>query len=309
MSRRKRGRVVHGILLLDKPTGITSNRALQQVKHLFDAQKAGHTGTLDPLATGMLPLCFGEATKMSGYLLDADKEYLAGARFGVTTDTADSEGNVLQTRALPKNFGADALREVMQGFTGPIQQVPPMYSALKHNGKRLHELARSGETVERKPRDVVIALLELLTLENDLAMFRVRCSKGTYIRTLVEDIGEAIGCGAHIISLRRTEVSPFASCKMHLWDELEALAEPESMQALDQCLLPIDRAINHLPIVTLDAPGKSYFQQGRSVGCPSIAGLESGSLLRAYGPAGDFLGLATSLEGGAEISPKKVLNL
>lgn len=309
MSRRKRGRDVHGILLLDKPGGVTSNRILQQIKRLYDANKAGHTGTLDPLATGMLPICFGEATKMSGFLLDADKEYLAGARFGVTTDTADREGEVLITRALPDAFGEALLCQAMESFNGLIEQVPPMYSALKHNGQRLHELARAGQVVERKARQVSISELSLISLHGDLAMLRVRCSKGTYIRTLVEDIGETLGCGAHIESLRRTEVSPFGGCNMQPMDELMTLAEDDQQAGLDRCLLPIDRAINHLPVITTNESGKSHFKQGRQVANPTVQSLSDGELIRVYGPADDFLGLGSLAEAGAKISPKKVLNL
>ena len=203
--RRNRGRQVNGGLLLDKPIGITSNAALQRVKRLFNANKAGHTGSLDPLATGMLPLCLGEATKISSFLLSADKEYRACLKLGVITDSADAEGNVVETRPVA-DYSESRVREVLKRFLGESSQIPPMHSAIKQNGQPLYKLAHQGIEVERKARDITIYSLELLRFEGDELEIAVRSSKGTYIRTLSEDIGEALGCGAHITALRRTGV-------------------------------------------------------------------------------------------------------
>ncbi|MGH8121089.1 MAG: tRNA pseudouridine(55) synthase TruB, partial [Gammaproteobacteria bacterium] len=212
-TNRQRGRDVHGILLLDKPAGATSNHVLQQVKRLYLARKAGHTGSLDKLASGLLPLCLGEATKLSGYLLNADKAYEATCKLGVVTTTGDAAGAVIATHPVPAISGADVER-VMERFRGEIQQTPPMYSALKHEGRRLYKLAYAGISVEREPRSVTIHELTHVRLNGDELEFRVHCSKGTYIRTLAEDIGRELGCGAHIKVLRRTAVGPFTAEQM-----------------------------------------------------------------------------------------------
>ncbi|MGB5440817.1 MAG: tRNA pseudouridine(55) synthase TruB, partial [Gammaproteobacteria bacterium] len=216
MARRQRNshlRPVNGILLLDKPAGVTSNAALQIVKKLYRARKAGHTGSLDPLATGLLPICFGEATKISGFLLDADKDYLVTCKLGERTTTGDAEGEVEQRRPVER-VTEKLVRKAMQGFIGDIEQIPPMYSALKHKGERLYKLARQGIEVERAPRQVTIFEMELTDFSLPEATFRVHCSKGTYVRTLIEDIGEVLGCGAHVIRLRRLGVGPFDSSGM-----------------------------------------------------------------------------------------------
>jgi tRNA pseudouridine55 synthase len=236
MSKQRRRhpnlRTVNGILLLDKPAGLTSNAALQAVKRLYRARKAGHTGSLDPLATGLLPICFGEATKISGFLLDADKHYRVQCRLGVRTNTGDAEGEVLEQRPV-EGITEAALRKVIEGFIGDIEQIPPMYSALKHKGERLYNLARQGVEVEREARTVTIHALELLDFGGDTAELRVHCSKGTYVRTLVEDIGALLGCGAHVSGLRRLGVGPFDGSVMHDMDALEALAS-EGYPALDR---------------------------------------------------------------------------
>ena len=201
-------RKVDGVLILDKPRGMSSNAALQKVRWLLNAEKAGHTGSLDPLATGVLPLCFGEATKFSQYLLDADKGYETVMQLGVTTTTGDAEGEVVEQR--PVEVGEAQLLEALEGFRGAISQIPPMYSALKRDGQPLYKLARAGEVVEREARSVTIARLELAAFEGDRPRLQVACSKGTYIRTLVEDIGQVLGCGAHVAELRRTQVGPFS---------------------------------------------------------------------------------------------------
>jgi len=239
---RVQRRPVHGVLLLDKPLGLSSNQALQRAKWLLRAEKAGHTGTLDPLASGVLPLCFGAATKFSQGHLDADKTYETVVRLGVKTTTADAEGEVVQRR--PVTCTPGQVVEVLDRFTGPITQVPPMHSALKKDGKALYEYAREGETVERTPRDVTIHELELLDmrLEGDEPFLRLRvvCSKGTYIRTLGEDVGEALGCGGHLVFLRRTATGPFHVSQAMTLEALEALDEPARLQALQPCeaLLP-----------------------------------------------------------------------
>jgi tRNA pseudouridine55 synthase len=257
---RVQRRPVHGVLLLDKPLGLSSNQALQRAKWLLRAEKAGHTGTLDPLATGVLPLCFGAATKFSQLHLDADKTYETTVRLGLRTRTADAEGEVIAERPVACSIGQ--VVEVLDRFTGPIHQVPPMHSALKKDGKALYEYARDGETVEREAREVVIHELELLDAqlhgEEPVLRLRVRCSKGTYIRTLGEDIGEALGCGGHLTALRRTATGPFDVSQCVTLETLEALDEAERLARLlpVQSLLP-----DHAP-VTLDAENAARFLSG-----------------------------------------------
>ena len=247
-STRVQRRPVHGVLLLDKPLGWSSNQALQKVKWLLRAEKAGHTGTLDPLATGVLPICLGAATKFSQIHLDADKVYETTLRLGITTTTGDREGDVVTTQ--PVSCTPGEVVEVLDRFTGPIQQIPPMHSALKHEGKALYEYARQGQSIERQARSVVIHELELLTLNLDAKeptlSLRVHCSKGTYIRTLGEDIGKALGCGAHLTALRRIQTGPFSVSQSLSIDQLEAMAEAERLQAL----LPVSALLpQHAPIV------------------------------------------------------------
>ncbi|QHE86196.1 tRNA pseudouridine(55) synthase TruB [Hydrogenophaga sp. BPS33] len=257
---RVQRRPVHGVLLLDKPLGLSSNQALQKAKWLLRAEKAGHTGTLDPLATGVLPLCFGAATKFSQLHLDANKTYETTVRLGVKTRTADAEGDVLETR--PVNCSVGQVVEVLDRFTGPIAQVPPMHSALKKDGKALYEYAREGETVEREARNVVIHELELLDLQlqGDAphVRLRVRCSKGTYIRTLGEDIGEALGCGGHLSMLRRTATGPFEVSQCITLDALEALGENDRIERL----LPVQALLDGHDAVTLGADDAGRFLSG-----------------------------------------------
>ena len=221
--RRRKGRAINGVLLLDKPAGITSNKALQEVKHLFRAAKAGHTGSLDPLATGMLPICLGEATKISAFLLDADKRYRVSCRLGTTTTTADADGEILQIRDC-SHITLKQIEKRVPDFSGTISQIPPMYSAVKHEGQRLYALAREGIEVERKPRTVQIYELLLHSLNDGVLDLEVACSKGTYIRTLVEDLGEALGCGAHVVQLHRRSVGPLDGDMLTI-DELRAVAD------------------------------------------------------------------------------------
>ena len=259
-----RGRDVRGILLLDKPRGLTSNRALQHVKRLYRAAKAGHTGSLDPLATGMLPICFGAATRLGGFLLDAEKAYRATARFGVATDTADADGAVTERVDEPRPTVA-ALRDALGRFLGEIDQVPPMYSALKQRGKRLYELARRGVVVEREPRPVTIFEVTLERYEWPDAEIYVRCSKGTYVRSLVVDLAAALGTVAHVAELRRVAVEPFGGEPMATVSELEALAASGGTNALDARLLPPDRALAGWPEVLLSGEAAERLAHGQQV--------------------------------------------
>ncbi|EJT84802.1 tRNA pseudouridine synthase B [Pseudomonas putida S11] len=239
-------RNVSGIILLDKPLGFTSNAALQKVRWLLNAEKAGHTGSLDPLATGVLPLCFGEATKFSQYLLDSDKGYETVMQMGQTTNTGDAEGEVLQTREV--TVGRADIEALLPRFRGQISQIPPMYSALKRDGQPLYKLARAGEVVEREARSVTIGRLELLECEGTRARLSVGCSKGTYIRTLVEDIGEALGCGAYVAELRRTQAGPFALAQTVTLEELEQAHAEGGNEALDRFLMPLDSGLQDWPL-------------------------------------------------------------
>ncbi|MCJ8303761.1 tRNA pseudouridine(55) synthase TruB, partial [Shewanella sp.] len=246
MGRRQRGRFIDGILLLDKETGMSSNFALQRVKRLFDANKAGHTGALDPLATGMLPICLGEATKFSQHLLDADKRYLVTAKLGVRTDTSDSDGEVVQTR--PLDFTQELLMESLDYFRGDTMQVPSMFSALKHKGQPLYKYAREGIEVPREARPITVFELNFISLEGDELTLDIHCSKGTYIRTITDDLGEMLGCGAHVIMLRRTQVADYPYDRIISLTQLNEMvekAEAEGADAkamLDELLLPMDSA-------------------------------------------------------------------
>lgn len=287
-----------GILLLDKPRGLTSNAALGRAKRILGIKKAGHTGTLDPMATGLLVLCFGEATKVSGFLLDADKAYRAEATLGVTTDSEDAEGQILEERPVP-DLEKAALETVLDRFRGPIDQVPPMHSALKHQGKRLYELARQGETVERPPRQVTIHSLELLDWTTPKLSLNVRCSKGTYIRSLVRDIGEVIGCGAHLSALRRTESAPFNLDNAITLETLDSMSTDEA-RAL---LLPSDQALLHLPEVHLDPIQSNRLNQGQK-----LAGVHevTPGLVRVYDAIG-FIGIGET-DGAGHLKAKRLFN-
>jgi tRNA pseudouridine55 synthase len=284
-------RRLDGVLLLDKAIGISSNHALQAARRLFRAEKAGHTGTLDPLATGLLPLCFGDATKFAGELLDADKAYLATVQLGITTDTADAEGQVLETR--PVAVSLEQLLSALNAFLGEIDQVPPMYSALKRDGKPLYEYARAGIDVERKARRVVIHSLELMepghALANDQFSFLVRCSKGTYVRTLAADVGERLGCGAHLVALRRTAIGPLELHQAHTLAALELL----EAEARDQLLLPVDFLLADLVAAKLDARAAARLSNGQTIEWSGVAEQR----VRAYDDEGRFLGLCLQIEG------------
>jgi tRNA pseudouridine55 synthase len=298
-AQRKRParRDVHGIVLLDKPEGLSSNQALQRVRGIYRARKAGHTGSLDPAATGLLPLCFGEATKVSAWLLDAEKEYLVRASLGERRDTGDSEGSVVET-AEPPALDAEGWQALFRRFTGDIEQVPPMYSALKKDGRRLYELAREGREVEREPRAVRIASLQLIAVESDELVFRVRCSKGTYIRTLVEDMASAAGSVAYTRALRRVAVGPFRSAAMVTLEALEKAGE----EALEAWLQPVDAALADWPAAEVDGAAAERFLQGQQVPADYAA---RGGHLRVYDGAGRFLGVGEIPFPGA-VRPRRV---
>jgi len=302
MGRRHSNlRRVNGILLLDKPSGMTSNAALQTVKRLYRARKAGHTGSLDPLATGLLPLCFGEATKVSGFLLDADKRYRVVCKLGERTTTGDAEGEVLETRPVEGVTGAQ-LRKVLEGFVGEIEQIPPMYSAVKHKGERLYKLARQGVEVEREARKVDIHSLELRDFSQPLFEIDVHCSKGTYVRTLVEDIGELLGCGAHVTALRRLAVGPFDDSQMIDMEMLEATAA-ESMAALDRLLLPMESGLAQWPGVRLSGDAAFYLRQGQPVLVPQAP---TEGWVRLYEGETRFLGMGEILDDG-RVAPRRLM--
>ena len=289
-------RSLDGVLLFDKPLELSSNTALQKVRRLFQAEKAGHTGTLDPLATGLLPICFGEATKFSNALLDADKTYRALLRLGQTTSTGDTEGEILSEH--PVDVTQSDVDAVLAKFLGEIQQLPPMYSALKHQGKPLYEYIRKGETIERELRRVVIYELVLNSFGGTEMDITVRCSKGTYIRTLAEDIGAALGCGAHLIGLRRTAIAHFSLQGACSWQQLEAMTEAER----DACVLPLESLMPDMPVLQLDAMQIKRLAQGQRLGLDT--GLPDGKV-RLHGPQG-FIG--TGMLQGRRLAPERLLS-
>lgn len=302
MGRKRKGRPVNGVLLLDKPADMTSNAALQVVKHLFQAQKAGHTGSLDPLATGMLPICFGGATKLSQHLLDSDKTYQVVAKLGVTTATGDAEGDVLETKTVGA-LDTQKLENVLGQFKGQIDQVPSMYSAIKHQGKPLYELARKGVTIEREPRSITIYDIVLTEHTEDTVSFDVTCSKGTYIRTLVEDIGKKLGCGGHVTALRRVVVGDYQEADMITLDALREISDKKALAGLDACLLPVDSMIQDWPVLSLSAAAVFYITQGQFIIAPKAP--ETG-LVRLYDMSGVFLGIGEA-QGNGRVVPKRML--
>lgn len=299
--RRVRGRDVSGILLLDKPSGITSNDALQQVKRLYFAKKAGHTGSLDPLASGVLPICMGEATKVSAFLLDADKRYQVRCQLGVRTATADAEGEVLETRPVGV-YSLEQLETVLEQFRGSIEQIPPMYSALKHQGQRLYKLARQGVEVEREPRPVEIYELTVAGQGEDWLDINVHCSKGTYVRTLAEDIGDRLGCGAHVSALRRTAVGPYGDNMLVGLETLRELKEKD-MSSMDTLLLPIESALTQWPDVDLSTDAAFYLQQGQPVLVPHAP---TSGWVRLYEGNRSFLGMGEILDDG-RVAPRRLM--
>jgi len=294
-------RNVSGIILLDKPQGFTSNAALQKVRWLLNAEKAGHTGSLDPLATGVLPLCFGEATKFSQYLLDSDKGYETVMQLGVTTTTADAEGEVLREREV--TVGRSDIEAVLPAFRGPIQQVPPMYSALKRDGQPLYKLARAGEVVEREARSVTIGSLELLAMEQTRATLAVHCSKGTYIRTLVEDIGERLGCGAYVAQLRRTQAGPFKLAQTITLEALEQAHAEGGNEALDQFLMPADSGLQDWPLLQFSEHSAFYWLHGQPVRAPEAPAF---GMVRVQDHNGRFIGIGEVSEDG-RIAPRRLI--
>jgi tRNA pseudouridine55 synthase len=290
-------RNINGVILLDKPLGFSSNQALQKVKWLFQAAKAGHTGTLDPLATGLLPICLGEATKFAQYVTDADKTYIATIKLGATTTTGDAEGEVLTTA--PVNVKPEQFQQACQQFIGDILQIPPMYSALKFEGRALYTYAREGVDIARQSRQIHISNIVVESFKEITAQISVTCSKGTYIRTLAEDIGTVLGCGAHLIGLCRTETAGYVLLQAVTVEQLESL----SLAARDALLLPVDSAISNLPKVILNADAAYYLMQGQAVW---QAGKVPASELRIYDENQQFLGLGF-LQDDGKIAPKRLI--
>ena len=299
---RKRGRDIHGVFLLDKPQGMSSNDIMQKVKRIFQANKAGHTGALDPLATGMLPICLGEATKFSQFLLDADKRYLVTAKLGERTDTSDAEGQIVETRDV--NVKTPEILTALEQFRGDILQVPTMFSALKHNGKPLYEYARQGITVEREARPITIFELNFIEYNVPYLTLEVHCSKGTYIRTLVDDLGEALGCGAHVTMLRRTAVADYPTEKMLDWNALQSLAEQQDLSSLDALLLPMDTAVAKLPALTLNENQTQGIGFGQRVKFDNPNRLQG--QVRLFSHENRFLGVAV-IDDNNVIRPQRLV--
>jgi len=301
--KRQRGRNVNGILLLDKSVGMSSNAALQEVKKLFFAKKAGHTGSLDPLASGLLPLCLGEATKLSSFLLDSDKVYEGVCQLGRKTSTGDAEGDVIEERPVP-DFDEASINKVFSQFMGDIEQIPPMHSAIKQNGQPLYKLAHQGIVVEREPRPVHIYDLDYISHDTQSFRFRLRCSKGTYVRTLVEDMGEIMGCGAHLTNLRRTQVGPF---------DLENAVTPETIahvvadgghEELDKLMIPMDKALENWPAVRLSENSTYYVRQGQPV---QVAKAPTSGWVRLFANDENFIGVGQIMDDG-RVAPKRLVN-
>ncbi len=299
MAKRKRNcRPLNGILLIDKPRGITSNHALQRAKRMMQACKAGHTGSLDPIATGLLPLCFGEATKVSQFMLDADKQYWVRIKLGEATTTYDSEGEVTQSGVV--DCTQRQIEKTLKSFVGPITQLPPMYSAVKQGGQALYKLARAGIEVERKPRHVTVHHIDLLDFSGEYLELDILCTKGTYIRTIAQDLGQKLGCGAHVVELRRLGVGDFKI------DEALTLEQIEEFDTLEDCqnqLLPVDEALLGLPDVTLTSLATHYLLQGQPVSTKH--GQEPG-LVRLYTEENGFLGMGEILDDG-RVAPKRLM--
>lgn len=297
-------RNINGILLLDKPAGVTSNAALQTVKRLFKVKKAGHTGSLDPLATGMLPICFGEATKFSQFLLNADKRYQVIAKLGVKTTTGDAEGEIVSEKPVTADILAQ-LQTALQQFRGEITQVPSMYSALKFQGQPLYKLARQGITVERTARAVMIYELNVLSQDETTLTLDVHCSKGTYIRTLVDDLGDVLGCGAHVSFLRRSTVGKYQAERMHTIESLIEMASQNDFSGLDQLLLPLDSMLEDWPGLRLSAKTIFYMRQGQPVLIPRAP---MNGWVRLDNQEGQFVGVGEMLPDG-KVAPRRLIKL
>jgi tRNA pseudouridine55 synthase len=305
MARRRKGRPVHGILVLNKPAGQTSNRSLQIAKRLYFAAKAGHTGSLDPLATGVLPLCFGEATKFSQYLLDSDKIYRSTFLLGVRTNSSDADGEVIETADASAITEAQVI-EALKPFEGDIEQIPSMFSALKHQGQPLYKLARQGLEVERKVRAVTVFELKLEAFrpgDRPEADVYIHASKGTYVRSIAEDMGQALGCGAHVKALHRVKAGPFDESMAVSLSALEALKTDDSYQAIDALLVPMDSALTDMPEVHLAESASFYVQQGQAV---RVANAPLGGVVKMISDQGVFLGIGEMLEDG-RVTPKRLV--
>jgi len=303
-NRRNRGRHIDGILVLDKQLGISSNAALQEVKRLFDANKAGHTGSLDPLATGVLPVCLGEATKVSQFLLDSDKQYRVRIRLGVRTDTGDSEGEVIATAERREVMALERsdIESALAGFRGEIEQLPPMHSALKKDGVPLYKLARKGVTVEREPRQVSIYDIQLQALVDGELELLIDCSKGTYVRTIADDLGEALGCGAHVVALRRTRAGAFREEDCVKAEDLALKKEAGGLEAIDRFLVAMDRAIGDLPEVRLPPITASQLKNGQAV---QVRHLPPEGLVRMYEEE-RFIGIGC-IDDDGKVAPRRLI--
>ncbi len=304
MARRRklRGRDISGIILLDKPKGISSNEALQQVKRIFNAQKAGHTGSLDPLASGLLPICFGEATKFANYILTADKSYAAQCKLGITTETGDQEGNVVETKPVP-SITEQEMTEVLESFLGESEQIPPMYSALKKDGQPLYKLAREGIEVDREPRPIWIENITLKLLDGDVLHYDVSCSKGTYIRTLSEDIGKKFGCGAYVTELRRFDLGVFHIDESVTLDKLNALRDEKAFAAMDDYIRPIEDALADWPAITLTDDSVFYVKQGQAVQVPKAP---TSGFVALFVSSGAFIGMGEIQDDG-RVKPHRLM--
>ena len=308
--RRSRGRPVDGIVVVNKEKGASSNDVLQRVKRLYGAAKAGHTGSLDPLATGVLPICLGEATKFSQFLLDSDKSYRTVVKLGARTETGDLEGEIVEER--PVNVTQSDVEGILEQFRGDIDQVPSMYSALKHNGEPLYKLARQGIVVDRPSRRITIHRLEMMAFNGDSITLEVDCSKGTYIRTLAEDIGAALGCLAHVIELHRVAAGPYREDRMHTLEALEAVRDEGGHQALDELLLPLDTSVSDWPQVRLGQTSSFYITQGQPVQVPQAP---TNGGVRLYGQeiseSGEesfrFLGVG-QIDDDGRVAPKRLIS-
>lgn len=301
MAKRARGRNIDGIVVLDKAIGISSNRALQEVKRVFDARKAGHTGSLDPLATGVLPLCLGEATKVSQYLLDSDKKYRTRIKLGVRTDSGDCEGSEIESCS-DFEVSQSEIEEALNQFRGEIEQVPPMHSALKVNGVPLYKMARKGISIPRESRSVVVYSIELTQFEGDEIELEIACSKGTYIRTIADDLGQVLGCGAHIIALRRTQAGAFTEADCISKQALEEQFEIGGMSAIDEHLIPMDQAIADLPEVVLPSITAGFIKNGQSV---LVRHLPEEGLVRLYEEE-QFIGIGC-IDDDGKVAPRRLI--
>jgi len=300
-QRRRRVRNISGIVVLDKANGLSSNAALQEVKRLYEANKAGHAGSLDPLATGVLPVCLGEATKVSQFLLDSDKRYRTRIKLGIRTDTGDSEGSIIE-RNEGISVSRKAIERALTKFKGEVEQVPPMHSAIKMNGVPLYKLARKGITVEREPRLVTLYQICLVEFVNSELELEISCSKGTYIRTIADDLGQELGCGAHVIELRRTQAGVFTEKDSISAEELALEKENRGLDKIDQFLIPMDRAIQDLPEVNLPSITASHVKNGQAV---LVRHLPKNGLVRMYEDE-QFIGIG-SIDDDGKVAPKRLI--